>query len=847
MVAAEGGPDNAIELLDDSEVMFVPSDDSPVAARPVAALKRVRADFEILDDSQGGAVGWDDSFEEITGSRAQAHGAGAITYGSLAFETNAWRVAASACSSRGSAHVSVVDHESVLFEGHAMPIVLDASSGGGSGSQRCTGYCTRLHLTVAGFACDVSFLHIPVSTFDSAALPRCEVLSVTPAADIASISNMHYISSPHEVATAKLATLFARIACLPRDHLRRAELSKRIARGGAKTEQDRMFRATAQVSISDDEGADAAAVLAALQQHGSFRASAADVRSSAAGASRMSAAAAAARMNVISAIAYTAENVRRHCFVCSCLLAAPGIVPRTCGSDACVAAELHCLAYMDLPTELAAKGEPVTALLLQSALGASQDAHLRDSLLDEAPVLYRRDKKGAAAAAPVPAGPPGYARAAAATAVALPPQHYAVDWTLLAADLGGLAASLHIGKLLSLPNIRAVREHIAQLQQAAGASSHSAAAHARRALRSSDPLAEGEGAWRLGGGGGAGGVEDLSAPLPLCRLPPAIPVHHWPLAPMAAAGSTTSPAHAAADPDRWFRLLWWLLRTVRCDFVPVTAWARLPGIVQSDPSLRALAAQRGHPAAPGGGPMPPHLGSAFAASLGLGPLHAGIMSGLHHAASGMMGALPPHLQHAAAAAASSAPVLGLKVHVFALHQHCAPAAAAAGGGGSGGGRGAPPPAPAPPPPPVVRGSKRGRHRSGRAAAPAPPPAVAAHPGSHGTLTAAGGPPVLVFHGSKQSRWHSILRGGLRPLSGTAYMAVGAAYGPGVYLGKSFGVASPYSLLQPAGPGAPQQYAAVALVRATPGPALREIPYPGGAYACTAAAAMELELLILVTQ
>lgn len=89
------------------------------------------------------------------------------------------------------------------------------------------------------------------------------------------------------------------------------------------------------------------------------------------------------------------------------------------------------------------------------------------------------------------------------------------------------------------------------------------------------------------------------------------------------------------------------------------------------------------------------------------------------------------------------------------------------------------------------------------------------------------------------------------------MAVGAAYGPGVYLGKSFGVAAPYSMLQPqpgsvawggaaaaGGAGRTRQYAAVAVVSATPGPSLREIPYPGGAYACTAAPAMELTHLVL---
>ena len=94
------------------------------------------------------------------------------------------------------------------------------------------------------------------------------------------------------------------------------------------------------------------------------------------------------------------------------------------------------------------------------------------------------------------------------------------------------------------------------------------------------------------------------------------------------------------------------------------------------------------------------------------------------------------------------------------------------------------------------------------------------------------------------------------------MAVGAAYGPGVYLGKSFGVAYPYAIQPDLGAGVPwgasaallgggggaarpSRFGAIAIARATPGPALREIPYPGGAYACTDAAAMELTHLLLL--
>jgi poly [ADP-ribose] polymerase 6/8 len=59
---------------------------------------------------------------------------------------------------------------------------------------------------------------------------------------------------------------------------------------------------------------------------------------------------------------------------------------------------------------------------------------------------------------------------------------------------------------------------------------------------------------------------------------------------------------------------------------------------------------------------------------------------------------------------------------------------------------------------------------------------------------------FAFHGSGNENWHSILRKGLKNMSGTKFMTAGAAFGPGVYLspssttsmGYSRQVASPYS-------------------------------------------------------
>ncbi|GMR54195.1 hypothetical protein PMAYCL1PPCAC_24390, partial [Pristionchus mayeri] len=48
----------------------------------------------------------------------------------------------------------------------------------------------------------------------------------------------------------------------------------------------------------------------------------------------------------------------------------------------------------------------------------------------------------------------------------------------------------------------------------------------------------------------------------------------------------------------------------------------------------------------------------------------------------------------------------------------------------------------------------------------------------------GGKTRYLFHGSRQENWHSIIRSGLKNMSGTKYQLVGAAYGAGIYLSNS---------------------------------------------------------------
>ncbi len=61
-------------------------------------------------------------------------------------------------------------------------------------------------------------------------------------------------------------------------------------------------------------------------------------------------------------------------------------------------------------------------------------------------------------------------------------------------------------------------------------------------------------------------------------------------------------------------------------------------------------------------------------------------------------------------------------------------------------------------------------------------------------------PVFAFHGSSLSSWYSILRNGLKNLSNTPLMIVGAAYGQGIYLASSANISYTYGTDRYAGTG-----------------------------------------------
>ncbi|GMS79290.1 hypothetical protein PENTCL1PPCAC_1465, partial [Pristionchus entomophagus] len=56
----------------------------------------------------------------------------------------------------------------------------------------------------------------------------------------------------------------------------------------------------------------------------------------------------------------------------------------------------------------------------------------------------------------------------------------------------------------------------------------------------------------------------------------------------------------------------------------------------------------------------------------------------------------------------------------------------------------------------------------------------------------GGKTRYLFHGSRNENWHSIIRSGLKNMSGTKYQLVGAAYGAGIYLSPQMSTSYHYS-------------------------------------------------------
>ena len=407
------------------------------------------------------------------------------------------------------------------------------------------------------------------------------------------------------------------------------------------------------------------------------------------------------------------------------------------------------------------------ALLLDSALAACSDASKRVALIAAPPSEYVGFRRRPAVAplednlfasvvrVTAPRMPPSRAPATAAAAAAPSPDSIAAmpdetDWERLEGDLSALRNSVDLHALAQQPNLRAMRLFLAEryvswrLARDGSGDDEAAVFVALDAMqRDPDPLID----WRATSTAffrPDSATEGLGRPPPegaaLRSSVPPFPFHHWP---DRATAPVASGSRREVDPDCWFRLLWWLLRSVRCDFEPVLRWHELPVEVRDDETigmavrLAARAAGRGLAGPP---PLPSSLSS-------------------------------PH------------GVLAFKIVPHHSPKPLLPSSTAALSGGAA--------SRDTPSTPTTASSMRswwGQHFSA-ASPPSPAPGASIATSS---ATASICRPIQLYHGSPLPCWHSVLRSGLQPLSRTAHMRHGAAYGEGVYLATQFATAWTYS-------------------------------------------------------
>jgi hypothetical protein len=206
--------------------------------------------------------------------------------------------------------------------------------------------------TCGGFSCAINLLGFAELGSPPGSPARWDVADVLPASAAHTVSHADFRTAPHGTAAAMLACLLARLACIPREGQRHALFAERV---------DRSHVATTRVlgtAVVRDAGqgaslAAATAVLAAMERRGCFAAWEGVALSDGEAVKRATAA------SVLAAVTYAASAACNHCYVCGRLQAVPGSAPRTCDNDACSAAEIAHLPYMDLYSEVAAKGREV--------------------------------------------------------------------------------------------------------------------------------------------------------------------------------------------------------------------------------------------------------------------------------------------------------------------------------------------------------------------------------------------------------------------------------------------------------------------------------------------------------
>lgn len=338
-----------------------------------------------------------------------------------------------------------------------------------------------------------------------------------------------------------------------------------------------------------------------------------------------------------------------------------------------------------------------------------------------------------------------------------------MDWDRLHHELATLRESVDLVALSLQPNLRAVRMFLAEryvTRRVIDDEFTGFAAVLEDLHTNPDPLVDWRSEQREQRTFSAKGLSAFAAAAPSSQISsPAPPflTHHWPWPAEAESDSTPS-----GDVDCWFKLMWWLLRSVRCDFEPLLHWSDLPSAVTEDETI----------------------GSTMAAAYGGVPSRYVSGHGL------IAFKVVPHLQ------VVSRPLV-------------------------------PPPPEADCDPIPVADYPR------KKMAPAPTHSVGWWGGLFADVApATSSPPELhLYHGSPLPCWHSLLRSGPQPLSRTAHMRHGAAYGEGVYLAAQFSTAWKYSssgsLLSSPGEAARglgatlERFTPMLVVATAPGPHLKE--------------------------
>lgn len=333
------------------------------------------------------------------------------------------------------------------------------------------------------------------------------------------------------------------------------------------------------------------------------------------------------------------------------------------------------------------------------------------------------------------------------------------DWDRLHRELAAMRESVDLVALSLQPNLRAVRTFLAEryvTRRIVDDEFTALAAVLEELHNNPDPLVD----WRseqrekraVAAKLGSAAVAAATLGSQITSPAPPFLTHHWPWPAEAEAEAEEA---SSGDVDCWFKLMWWLLRSVRCDFEPVLHWSELPSAVTEDETI----------------------GSAMAAAYG----------GVSRYVSG----------HG---------LLAFKIvpHVRAASRLSAP----------------PPPDTAGDPVPAGAFSRM-----------APTHDVGWWGGLFADVSPViSSPPELhLYHGSPLPCWHSLLRSGPQPLSRTAHMRHGAAYGDGVYLAAQFSTAWKYSSsgslrsssLERDRAAALEHFTPMLVVAATPGPHLKE--------------------------